>query len=97
VHDERELDLALPLEPDLLGVNARDLRTFAVDLATVERILPLVPDGPIRVAESGIRSSRGRLRACRDAGADAVLVGEALVRDADPAATLRSWKEALRA
>jgi len=96
VHDERELDLALPLEPDLLGVNARDLRTFAVDLATVERILPLVPDGPIRVAESGIRSLADVCRV-RDAGADAVLVGEALVRDADPAATLRSWKEALRA
>jgi indole-3-glycerol phosphate synthase len=98
VHDERELDLALPLEPELLGVNARDLRTFEVDLATVERLLPLVPhgdDGPIRVAESGLRTLAD-VRRVRDAGADAVLVGEALVRDASPAATLRAWKEAFR-
>ncbi len=98
VHDERELDLALPLEPELLGVNARDLRTFEVDLATVERLLPLVSggsEGPIRVAESGIRALAD-VRRVRDAGADAILVGEALVRDADPAATLRSWKAAFR-
>ena len=96
VHDERELDLALPLEPDLLGVNARDLRTFEVDLATVERLLPLVTNGSVRVAESGLRTIDD-VRRVRDAGADAVLVGEALVRDADPAATLRAWKEAARA
>jgi indole-3-glycerol phosphate synthase len=95
VHDERELDLALSLEPDLLGVNARDLATFEVDLATVERLLPLVPAGPVRVAESGIKTLAD-LRRVRDAGADAVLVGEALVRDADPATTLRSWRKALR-
>src|SRR4029079_2540 len=89
VHDERELDLALPLEPELLGVNARDLRTFEVDLSTVERLLPLVPadaNGPIKVAESGIRTIAA-VRRVRLAGADAVLVGEALVRDGDPAAT----------
>jgi indole-3-glycerol phosphate synthase len=97
VHDERELDRALPLEPELLGVNARDLATFEVDLATVERLLPRVPDraAAIRVAESGIRTVDD-LRRVRDAGADAVLVGETLVRSGDPAATLRSWKEALR-
>jgi len=95
VHDERELERALPLEPELLGVNARDLRTLAVDLATVERLLPLVPAGPIKVAESGIRGVED-LRRVRAAGADAVLVGEALVRNGDPEATLRSWKEALR-
>lgn len=95
VHDERELDRALPLEPELLGVNARDLRTFEVDLATVERLLPSIPEGPVRVAESGIRSIDDVIRV-RDAGAHAVLVGEALVRDADPAATLRAWKEVAR-
>ena len=95
VHDERELDRALPLEPELLGVNARDLATFRVDLATVERILPRIPEGPIKVAESGIRSVAD-LRRVRDAGADAVLVGETLVRDPDPEATLRAWKESLR-
>jgi indole-3-glycerol phosphate synthase len=54
-----------------------------------------VPAGPVRVAESGIKTLAD-LRRVRDAGADAVLVGEALVRDADPAATLRSWRKALR-
>ncbi len=95
VHDERELERALPLEPELLGVNARDLRTFHVDLATVERLLPAIPAGPIRVAESGIRDLADLARV-RAAGANAVLVGEALVRDGDPEATLRRWKEASR-
>jgi len=97
VHDERELERALALapEPELVGVNARDLTTFEVDLATVERLLPRVPDGPIRVAESGIRGIED-LERVRDAGADAALVGEALVRAEDPESTLRAWKERLR-
>ena len=94
VHDERELDLAVPLEPELLGVNARDLATFRVDLATVERLLPRIPAGPIKVAESGIKGVED-LQRVRAAGADAALVGETLVRADDPAATLRAWKEAL--
>ena len=95
VHDERELELAIPLEPELLGVNARDLKTLRVDLATVERLLPRVPGGPIKVAESGIRTVED-LKRVRAAGADAVLVGETLVRSEDPEGTLRRWKEAIR-
>jgi len=95
VHDERELELAIPLEPELLGVNARDLKTLRVDLATVERLLPRVPSGPIKVAESGIKDIDD-LKRVRAAGADAVLVGETLVRSKDPEGTLRGWKEALR-
>ncbi len=98
VHDERELDRALPLEPEMLGVNARDLTTLHVDLATVERLLPRVPTGPnapIRVAESGIRTIDD-LKRVRAAGADAVLIGETLVKAPDPAATLTQWKEAMR-
>ena len=95
VHDERELDLAVPLEPELLGVNSRDLTTLQVDLATVERLMPKVPAGPIKVAESGIRGVDDLLRV-RAAGAEAVLVGETLVRSDDPEGTLRAWKEALR-
>lgn len=95
VHDERELDRALPLEPEMVGVNARDLRTLTTDLAVVERLLPRVPKGTLRVAESGIRGAEDLLRV-RAAGADVVLVGEALVRAPDPAATLKHWKEALR-
>lgn len=96
VHDERELERVLPLEPELVGVNARDLTTFEVDLATVERILPLIPAGPLKVAESGIRGIDD-LKRVRDAGANAVLVGETLIKSGDAATTLRTWMEALRA
>ncbi|HVS18679.1 MAG TPA: indole-3-glycerol phosphate synthase TrpC [Planctomycetota bacterium] len=94
VHDERELDLALSLAPDVIGVNARDLATFEVDLTRVERLLPLIPDPIVRVAESGIHGP-SELRRVRDAGAQAALVGETLMRSSDPAATLRAWREAL--
>ncbi len=96
VHDEPELERALAVEPELVGVNARDLRTLSVDLATVERLLPRVPEGPLKVAESGIHDSAD-LRRVRAAGADAVLIGETLIRCADPAALLHSWREELHA
>ncbi|MFN0242095.1 MAG: indole-3-glycerol phosphate synthase TrpC [Planctomycetota bacterium] len=97
VHDEAELERVLPLEPELVGVNARDLKTLHVDLATVERLLPLVPTGPkgpLRVAESGIKTADD-LKRVRAAGADAVLVGETLVRAVDAAVELKQWREAL--
>jgi indole-3-glycerol phosphate synthase len=88
VHDEREAETALARGARLVGVNNRDLRTFAVDLATTERVLPLLPAGVKGVAESGIRTvdDARRLRA---AGAPNLLVGEALVRAADPGALIR--------
>ncbi|QDV07957.1 Indole-3-glycerol phosphate synthase [Planctomycetes bacterium Poly30] len=91
VHDEEELERGLRVDPDCLGVNARDLRTFEVDLGVTERLLPLVPPGIVRVAESGIHAAESALR-MRRAGADAVLVGEALMKSGDPAATLRQWR-----
>jgi indole-3-glycerol phosphate synthase len=99
VHSEAELERALVCEPDALGVNARDLTTFVVDLATVERLMPLIPtgpDAPAKVAESGIHGPAELLRVAR-AGADGALIGEALMRAADPAATLRAWREVLDA
>lgn len=95
VHDEEELERALSHAPDLLGVNARDLRTLVTDLATVERLLPRIPPGPLRVAESGLKTADDLLRV-RRAGADAVLVGETLVRSINPLRTLLDWKAALR-
>jgi indole-3-glycerol phosphate synthase len=95
VHDERELERALALEPELLGVTARDLRTLQTDLAVVERILPAVPKGILRVACDGL-GTIDDLKRVRAAGADVALVGEALGEAADPAATLREWKGALR-
>ena len=94
VHDEPELERALPHTPDALGVNARDLKTFHVDLATVEALLPRVPAGIVRVAESGV-DGLDALRRVQAAGAHAALVGEALMRSADPALVLEGWREAL--
>ncbi len=79
VHDEAEADLALESGAQVVGVNNRDLRDFTVDLGTFERLAPRLA-GAVLVAESGIRSVEDARR-LRDAGADAVLVGEAAMRD----------------
>jgi indole-3-glycerol phosphate synthase len=79
VHDERETDLALESGARVIGVNNRDLRDFTVDLATTERLAPRLA-GATLVAESGVKSVEDARR-LRDAGADAVLVGEAAMRD----------------
>jgi indole-3-glycerol phosphate synthase len=79
VHDEREADLALESGAQIIGVNNRDLRGFTVDLGTFERLAPRFA-GATLVAESGIKTPEDARR-LRDAGADAVLVGEAAMRD----------------
>ena len=70
-----------------VGVNHRDLKTFGVDLGLSERLMPQLPDGPAKVAESGIGSGEDAARV-RRAGADAVLVGTSLMRQPDPGAAL---------
>ena len=87
VHDEREVEAALHAGARILGVNHRDLNTFEVDLGLTERMRPHVPDGVLLVAESGIHSAQDARR-MREAGASAVLVGELLMRSADPAAVI---------
>ncbi len=79
IHDEEEADLALESGARVIGVNNRDLRDFTVDLGTFERLAPRLA-GNILVAESGVTSPEDGRR-LRDAGADAVLVGEAAMRD----------------
>jgi indole-3-glycerol phosphate synthase len=79
VHDEREVDLALESGARVIGVNNRDLRDFTVDLATTERLAPRLAGATI-IAESGVKTPEDGRR-LRDAGADAVLVGEAAMRD----------------
>jgi indole-3-glycerol phosphate synthase len=79
VHDEREAELAIESGAQVIGVNNRDLRDFTVDLGTFERLAPLL-SGTTLVAESGIKEPEDAKR-LRDAGADAVLVGEAAMRD----------------
>ena len=79
VHDEAEADLALESGAQVIGVNNRDLRDFSVDLGTFERLAPRLA-GATLVAESGVKTPEDGRR-LRDAGADAVLVGEAAMRD----------------
>ncbi|MGH7881951.1 MAG: indole-3-glycerol phosphate synthase TrpC [Candidatus Dormibacteraceae bacterium] len=87
VHTEPEVEQALGVGARVIGVNHRDLTTFAIDLGLTERLRPLLPSKVIYVAESGIKRRADALR-MRQAGADAVLVGEALMRSIDPAAQL---------
>jgi indole-3-glycerol phosphate synthase len=88
VHDEAETERAVDLGAELVGVNARNLRTLAVDAATFGRLAPLVPDDRVLVAESGI-AGPDDVAGFVAAGARVVLVGEALVRDGDPEAAVR--------
>ena len=85
VHDERELDRALGLETRLIGVNNRDLKTLDVDLATTERLVPLLPPDRLLVCESGIASHADVARMWA-VGARCFLVGESLMRRPDVAA-----------
>jgi indole-3-glycerol phosphate synthase len=88
VHDEAEAELTRRLGATIVGVNARDLRTFALDRDGFARIRAALPDGALAVSESGVRDAADVRRAAAE-GADAVLVGETLVRAADPAAAVR--------
>jgi indole-3-glycerol phosphate synthase len=88
VHDEAELDAAKGVGADLIGINNRDLRTFVTDLAVTERLAKRVPHGALVVAESGIFGPEDMARLQR-AGAAAFLVGESLMREADPGRALR--------
>ncbi len=94
-HDERELRLALETDARLIGINNRDLRTLAVDPDRAGRLRPLVPDDRVVIAESGVRDAATVAR-WRAQGFDGALIGEALVRAADPAAVVRSFVAAGR-
>ncbi|WP_130796795.1 indole-3-glycerol phosphate synthase TrpC [Streptomyces otsuchiensis] len=83
VHDEDEVERALDAGARVVGVNARDLRTLEVDRTTFERLAPELPDTVVKIAESGVRGPHDLIAYAND-GADAVLVGESLVRNKDP-------------
>jgi indole-3-glycerol phosphate synthase len=89
VHDEAELERALTAGARLIGVNQRDLRTFTVDHDRAVQLARRIPAGVVAVAESGIRDGDDARRLA-DAGYDAVLVGETLVRSGDRQAALRT-------
>ncbi len=88
VHGRDELERALEVAPDALGVNARDLDTFSVDVGGIEPILRAVPAGITAIAESGL-STRSDVERVAAWGADAVLVGAAIAGAADPAGAVR--------
>ena len=94
VHSLAELKRALaeptlndPLNPSIIGINNRDLATLATSLQTSEKLLPLAPPERLKVSESGLRTGADLVR-LRRAGAQAFLIGESLMRQADPGAAL---------
>ena len=87
IHDERELETALSLGARLVGANNRDLRTFEIDLHNSLRLRALTPPEVLFVAESGI-GGRGDVKTLERGGADAVLIGESLMRSKDRRAAL---------
>lgn len=95
-HDADEVRRAADAGAACIGINNRDLRTLTVDLATFAKLRPLVPDGVLCVAESGIRGA-GDARRLVAEGADAVLVGETLLRAESPGAACREMVAAARA
>ncbi len=88
VHDEAETTRAVDLGARVIGVNNRNLKTLDVDTTTFARLAPLIPQERVRVAESGVRGPEEAALFSR-AGADAILVGEALVVGGDPVAGVR--------
>jgi indole-3-glycerol phosphate synthase len=88
VHDGAELEQALHLDADVIGINNRDLDEGTIDVRTTYELMPDVPAGKTVVAESGI-SARDELEELDRVGVDAVLIGEALMRSADPEALAR--------
>jgi len=95
IHDEAELERALAVGAALVGVNQRDLVTFAVDTTRAVRLAPLIPEGVVRVAESGVTGPGDAARLAA-AGYHAVLVGESLVTASDPIAAVAALRAAPR-
>ena len=93
-HDEAEIEAALDCGADIVGVNCRNLRTFGLDFSVSERLLKTLPDCVVKVAESGVDSRETLLRA-RGAGADAALVGTALMKEQSPSEALKKLLGAL--
>ena len=88
VHTHDELERALEISPRIVGINSRNLKTLDVDAKAFAELLPLIPTDVVRVAESGI-STRAEVEFAQNNGATAILVGEALVRAANPELAMR--------
>ena len=91
VHTHDELERALEISPEIIGVNSRNLKTLEVDPAAFAQLIPRIPTSMVRVAESGI-SNRSDVEFAQEHGATAILVGEALVRSADSELAMRELR-----
>jgi indole-3-glycerol phosphate synthase len=89
IHDEDELERALEVDCDVIGINNRDLEDFSVDIERTFELIADVPAGKVVVSESGIHD-RGQIEGLEQVGVDAVLIGEALMRAPDPEAAVRA-------
>jgi indole-3-glycerol phosphate synthase len=87
VHTHQELEDALAIDPRIVGINARNLKTLDIDLEAFDQLIPEIPHDVIAVAESGI-STNTEVRRAHAAGARAILVGETLVKSGNPAETI---------
>lgn len=92
VHNQEELEKVLKFTPDIIGINNRNLKTFEVDLNTTEKVRKNVPRETILVSESGIKDNTD-MKTVRELGADAVLIGETLMRSNDITATLHDLRK----
>ena len=88
VHDRQDLHKALAAGVEIIGINNRNLKTFDTDIRTTVELLPEIPEDKIVVSESGI-SSRHELKQLADAGVDAFLIGETLMKEQNPGSKLR--------
>jgi indole-3-glycerol phosphate synthase len=86
-HTHQEIEDAMEIEPRIIGVNARNLKTLEIDLAAFTQLIPEIPSSVIRIAESGI-SERADVEIAQGAGAHAILVGETLVKAGNPRAAI---------
>ena len=88
IHTAQELESAMEIEPRIIGVNSRNLKTLDVDSSAFKELIPRIPNSVIRVAESGI-SSHADVEFAQSSGATAILVGEALVKSGNPISAMR--------
>ena len=92
IHNEEELKNLLPARPEIIGINNRNLKTFEVSLETTGRLSTLIPEECVKVSESGIRNNED-MKLLRSYGADAVLIGETLMRSPNVADTIRELRK----
>jgi len=91
VHDLAEMDRALEIDAEIIGINNRNLHTFEVDLKTTAKLAPEIPSDCLGISESGIRT-REDVEFVKEQGIHCLLIGESLMRDGDPEKALKQLR-----